>query len=715
MCRLLVVLSLSSFLLSCATARFERAELSNDVTSLFKVGDIEPDKIGAKDLVFIKDVEHRVYAPTTKYRSGYRNQHHLIVKVLTPEGVNRVANQVVKLPPLGRLLRLEARTVSSDGTIHEISDEDIHYDDQKGSTRVEDIQAFRFPRVEVGSIVEFILESEGPESASFATARIHKEHIHPVEAKRHFYFHSDFGYRVRVKKGAQEVRHQEDDGAHIFSHGMNYQSKTPAQAAPWGPSAEHMETLSLINGFGQTPLWKHVVAGEASVFYFDHRVQMVDAPAFDIQPSCDTVTCVAEAAMNEVRAKTIVDNLGGSAMAMRKLKDVINSGEATGAERAWWVYKLMQNQGVDAQFAFVTRRNTNAIDKSYPEAGKFNQVILRVGNGEESLWLDPTCDWCQVGQLPDRVRGIEVLLTEGTERLFFGPRIETEWVTTTGEAPTPSRSAASYNLKLRENGDVDVEYLEVLNGQAAEDRFLTVQNTARAQLKKEARTWAESVFPTATVISADLPSCDPHAATCTTRRVVRFSNMLLQDKGQVLVPTNILDGSAWPHLGANKSERSELTEEEKKKFGDKPPPHIKIEGNEKVVTTKRSLPIIFDKTQNKEVTIRISSWPKSWQVAAQAMEKKAESKHTRASVKVGMKGNELVLERKLGVDVGWFKPEMNDELAGPFELYKKARVQLVPFKGRLNNKASPKVAPMPATPPPAPATDKDKVEEPPAG
>jgi hypothetical protein len=648
---------------ACVTTRFDELSFVEDPNGL---AEFDVEKIGDKDLVLLKNVQREMFKPSTQYWGlAKQMQLHSVVKVMTPAGVIQVANQPVSVDPMTKILKLQARTISPDGSIHELTPQQVFGDEAKSTWKSRKLKAFRFPRVEVGSIVEYILDTEGPSMPIVTSEDLRNDENVYVAADPVWVvsLDKDLDYRVRGYNTDAKITIDEGAEQHAITILWPKESSSKSGGA-YGPSEAKSENYVRISMMGG---WKPSVLGQSRTLYFDHKEEMLDAPPLSLDAECADAKCWADAALAKARSQTWVSSLDGTG-SLRPLKEIVESGKASGAERAWWVYKMLQTEGVDAKFAWAVRRNTNRLDKSAP-SDAFNHLLLRIGEGEGALWLDPTCDFCSAGQLPDRVRGVQALIVTPRYRAFLPHEGSTEWENTTGAAVNAAVTESDYKLTLHEGGDVDVDLTEVVTGEDAEKLARDTRFQTRPAARADAVDWALGLFKSAELVAFEKPACEADGSKCVTRRRARIPGMLVQKGNEVVLRAELFDGAGWKILAKG----------------------------------ERKKEIIFDRTAEKKVALHIS-YPAKWTVLAKAKSEEKKSDATRFSTKWAMNGKDLVIERSLGFDAGWFKAERNDELAGPFEAYKADRKELVSFRGRLTGAPAPAPEPAPA-PAPAPAPE----------
>ncbi len=219
-----------------------------------------------------------------------------------------------------------------------------------------------------------------------------------------------------------------------------------------------------------------------------------------------------EHAVAWMQAQTSFSGFHTSLANARPLETVIADGAANNFEKALLLERLLSDNGVKAQLAFVGRNRGLFFDPEFPLSERFDHMLVWVlpqGDIHESLFVDPSCEACGVGQIPD--------WSGGRTAAILGQRFDTFYAKTIanmhfeivhGKSPGPSLRVAFAEATLAANGDVKVHKSYTLLGTTAVDAMLEERKKPTPAGKLPA--WLETLSPTEDVRRAsrasDLPT-----------------------------------------------------------------------------------------------------------------------------------------------------------------------------------------------------------------
>lgn len=461
----------SSFLSSCAAAkksltwRWASAEASWGSAY---------DEDDAEGVVLLS--EQRFVFQTVGSAARTEVHYHHVQKLLTEAGLDAMAS-TVPWTKKGTLLHLDARTISPDGTITAVTDEELFADEAKlgkndeGDDLVANLRRFTFPRAEVGSILEVSWAFEMP---GLYTSWSDMSVLGDLPIRK---------YRVEivVDKEAQPdlmvVNHtvpprlvDERDG---MQHLVLELEDLPARTRePYSPSRRSSEPWWMYRtiayryprySYNVNATWDDVLSPPLSSLLVDGKnregIKLHDAA------SCSgSARCLVEKALAHVR-----ENVAWTGhdwpFDFRPPQEIEPSGEATSAEKAALLWVLLDDAGVPVRLAALSRAHTNEIDKTFPHLAWLNHTVVVATVDGQDLWLDPSCEHCAAGELPAWSRDREAVVA-----FVKNQEVKAEWKRASGKAPAvPDRTQRRYQMRVNEDGVVDVDYAIRTSGADALD------------------------------------------------------------------------------------------------------------------------------------------------------------------------------------------------------------------------------------------------------
>lgn len=73
---------------------------------------------------------------------------------------------------------------------------------------------------------------------------------------------------------------------------------------------------------------------------------------------------------------------------------------------------LLSRLGYRAHLALIRTKDIGLIKPDFPTLSNFNHVILMFQNGNDTLWADPTCSVCEIGDIPNSVEDVFTLIID---------------------------------------------------------------------------------------------------------------------------------------------------------------------------------------------------------------------------------------------------------------------------------------------------------------
>ncbi len=93
----------------------------------------------------------------------------------------------------------------------------------------------------------------------------------------------------------------------------------------------------------------------------------------------------------------------------RRIDDIVSTGYGDCKDVSTLLISRLRERGIAAYPALVLTRDIGMLDVDFPNLD-FNHVITAAVIDEDTLWMDPTCSVCQIGDLPYQVENIKALL-----------------------------------------------------------------------------------------------------------------------------------------------------------------------------------------------------------------------------------------------------------------------------------------------------------------
>lgn len=420
-------------------------------------------------------------------------QLHRAVLVLTERGAERYAEVRVPVPRGGELVHLEARTLSPDGEVREVKPEEVFEDEHRfrDGDRDEDwdidVRTFRFPRVRPGSIVEYAYTARKEGLQHVIVERPAgpdpiKRYELELRVSRYLRYDIDL-YNVPAKietsteGGLKKIRLVLRDIPAIDDDDLAPDS---TWTHPWVVyrNKQYAFRRSVYN---LTRTWPDAMSWLAFERYLEEDHHFADFTLKLSRDGCETPRCLAAQALDVARERAELSGFAWRVWQTRALAKVISRGKANNHEKALLVYKLLNDAGVSARFAYTVRRHTELFDDRVPFAGAFNHTLLYLPKQpglEEPLWLDPSCELCGPGAVPPWSEGARALVVTG-EKTRHEPKMSGELLVVDAPVLGFRKERRRHDATLSEDGTLEVETR--IEGEGAEAIWW----------RKNTRTWSD--------------------------------------------------------------------------------------------------------------------------------------------------------------------------------------------------------------------------------
>jgi hypothetical protein len=471
-------------------------------------------------------------------------QHHEAIQVRTEAG-KEFADVRVYFGSMGELKDLRGRKTDPDGTTTEIPKEQMLEqpavaDENKGVS----IRVFQFPDVKLGSVLEYVSTVEYPMVWNYDAQSI-VGRLPTLHYESEFQCSKHVKYAVRAYNMPVQFSQSEDSDVYrvtfsadnLPAHQDEEWAPHPSFDEPWWTYAVKQYVLGpQIDN--QLLDWSTAFRPWVNKVYDDEKLYSGFSTRLAAS-SCGSKACWIDTAVAFVRNETDLTG-AGTFNDMRPLKEVVEGRKATGFEKAILLRRLLEDAGVHSMVAAASRSWTQLVDRNFPSLSYWNHLLVFVPpqeNIERAIWIDPSCEYCGAGQLPDETRGITAVLLSRSAVLA---QIEASFTTTTGTVPAADEERETYEARLEATGRVHVEATDIYHGAAARVERQKRAGWAEAQRRTEAEAYVHRRAPTAQLDAFTVDVCDKLKGECRDSFTFSISGFATPDGDRLIVPLSLL-------------------------------------------------------------------------------------------------------------------------------------------------------------------------------
>lgn len=525
------------------------------------VGDWAPDTMlekppadaysGADAVVLVKEVKARMEVRRATHDVSEWH-HHQAVLIKTEAGLDE-ANVRLTYAKKAKFLHFSARTITPDGEIFEVGPEAIHEADGKGDEEDQEYQVrvFAFPRVEVGSIVEFRYTVELPwipshYSRFVSTKHPVKHYSVELEGPKALY------YRVKAYHADGTPWSLEDEGD---SWRLRWSmSDIPAASKESYAPHERLREPRWMFGvqgvsvagtlYERNSDWDHAVAWVGKRVYHDDELTSGFDPKIDVSACGEDVGCKLRNVhgwLNENAPLKSWAEFPG-----RKLRAVGDSKEATNVEKARAMQKILEELDVKSRVALYAGFLRGDADDDFPHTTDVDRLAIYVPKQDgldEDLWVDPACEYCAIGEIPYWLRDTRAVVVDYEyEQLATVPTYRARFMPVTGKAQAPSSYTYRYGVDVQPNGDVRVRSTISKTANAAQMARLDGRKKKADDWQSMAKTFAEARIEQAKVVKQTPYDFDTDKWTA--NRAIEFeaTGYAVRDGDSLILPLSFFSG-----------------------------------------------------------------------------------------------------------------------------------------------------------------------------
>ena len=503
---------------------------------------------------------------------GYTQYGRHEVFALQTEGGFDLAEVKVAFRAKDQLIELKARMRHPDGTWEEIDPKTLLSDTSGTGERDLNARFFRFPRIQVGSLLEYfwVIQSEdlwwADDQDSVGQYPVRRYRFDLETSKELVTTVTTYNTSLPIKSEALPNTHnklsleiRDIPRRPVEDYAPNWTFTEPRwvwrlMAFDWGRRTT-----------GAWHTWDELIkARGGALFGLSGKLfEGFQAPQF---PACADVACKIAQAQAWVRENTRTKGEEKSLTCVRypsecrPMKAVLEAKRADTEERAVLLRKLLADAGLEAHLALATRHWSAQVDPTFPTFGRFNELLvyLPVQPGlPGGAWLAPRCDYCGVNELPTELRSLQVLVFNATRLGIAGVTLKSEWRSTLGAAAAMAPLArVTHDARIDAAGALTDSVTEVLHGRAAQDEQLEAEGQTDTDVRNEERLEISSGSALARLLDVRPRACAADKGIC--QKGKRFSipaYATAESATRWLVPLDALSSMHSARLTKDKEQR----------------------------------------------------------------------------------------------------------------------------------------------------------------
>lgn len=496
---------------------------------------------------------------THKLNVGTRTsqwQQHTVVKVLTEKGRDAFSRYEFDLYEEQDLVAFAARVIRPNGEVEKVFLEDAREEEATLAEKDTTIRRvkLRLPGVEAGSLIEVVWTREYDYALGKITLTMASDFAPVLRYDAEVRVHRSRRFQVRTYHSRAKLDVSQEGQTQVvrFSEANIARSKDEIYSPDW-TMRDPFWKFAQVPSDG-IPKWEQAVAGIGRILYFDDR-DVVDGfeTGLERKANCERRGCLIDQALEYVRTTTdSVD--GGSIYSMRPLRKVVEGRSATRFEKAMLLREALGALGVSASFGLVTKVYSRPTDTAFPSADWFNHMVVVVtGSKGKHLVLDPSCEHCGRGKLPDHTRDAKVLLitSESINRL---QDFKTEFLDAEGTPTDGHVIVENMRIDLSVNGDATIALRREWKGDAAARETRRIRRLSAASLWRRGKSVARQHVAHSSITKVDYGKPNERYARLNLDVELKAPAYAVVDDDLLIVPLTVLSDAFGRRVRKSKKE-----------------------------------------------------------------------------------------------------------------------------------------------------------------
>jgi len=455
------------------------------------------------------------------------------------------------------LVGFRARNIRPDGEVVEVGRDAFISEEEHGDEddEVYTVDALTFPRVVVGSIIEVELIHRY-KGVRFEVGRFPMTRI-PVQRYRLSFSGSDeVRYAMRVFNSDTKIQVDKDAGP-------GWRLSWALDDLPARPRGDFLPHRSSIEPWARMRVkqvvfpyhtWsfrkdrKGVNRSKAIPLYIENEEELEGfAERVDVS-DCSGPRCKVGRVVNWVREHTHYVGEG------------VETKRASHHEKAFLTRTLLEGAGVESRFAYARRFRTWQVGLDFPNSRAFDHILVYVPEQEglaAPLWIDPACEACEAGELPQYARGVPAQILFAKKKAK-GEEVMVRTTVTQGEPAPTSETREHLKLRLAADGGLEGAVESTWLGGWASHRHRMRRTWTDRRWEENAERLRDNRWPTGTLSEVGRDTCRKRPASCTRAMKLEIPEYATELDGRLIVPLGVL-GAGRGELFGKKGRTHEIS------------------------------------------------------------------------------------------------------------------------------------------------------------
>lgn len=403
---------------------------------------------------------------------------HVLTKVIKDEGRDTNIATLVFNAYFEKLKISLARTIQPDGSLIDVSPEDIAEASPYGALPMYSeikIKRITFPEVKVGSIIEYEAEYTMDYKTLPVFSALFTVPIDSMVVLARFSVDVPQDKKVRFK--AEKIKNPEpvitsSDGKDTYTWEIK---NIHLKDEPFLPSYMRFGPYIL---FSTIQSWDNVSNGYKKLIFGSAQTDenISNAVKGLIKGAEDNRDKIIKNLYDYVsrNIQYVPIELGLSSFRPRLAAEVFENRYGDCKGKSALLISMLKAVGIEAYYALVFTTSYGFIEHNIPITF-FNHAIVAIPENDGYLFIDPTVDMLSVGMVPFEIQGSSILVLSDK-----GPELVNIAVDSAEQNITYTKSY----ITIKSDGSINVDTKETFSGQEEWRQRLTVRYTTASQYKE---------------------------------------------------------------------------------------------------------------------------------------------------------------------------------------------------------------------------------------